>query len=127
MPDKSELKKVILRVFHVKTYLGHLGYQKTLTVVKRIYYSINLNRDVAEFVAKCFDFEHVKVDCKHPSGLLQLIVILEWKLEVISMDFITRFPRTVRQNDSIMVVVGKLKKVVHFILVKSTFSTSNVA
>jgi hypothetical protein len=55
VPDNSELKKVILREFHVKPYSGHPGYQKTLTTVKRFYYWPNLKRDVAEFVARCFD------------------------------------------------------------------------
>ena len=43
------------------------------------------------------------------------------------MEFIMGFPRTVRQHDSIMVVVEKLTKVAHFIPVKSTFSASDVA
>jgi len=43
------------------------------------------------------------------------------------MVFIIGFPRTMRQHDSIMVVVHRLTKVAHFILVKSTFSTSDVA
>ena len=43
------------------------------------------------------------------------------------MDFITGFPRTVRQHDSNMVVVDRLTKVAHFIPVKSPFSTSHVA
>ena len=38
------------------------------------------------------------------------------------MDFITGFPRTTRQHDSIMVVVDKLTKVAHFIPVKTTYS-----
>jgi len=38
-----------------------------------------------------------------------------------------RFTRTSRQHDSIMVVVDRLTKVAHFILVKSTYSTSDVA
>ena len=53
--DNSELKKVILREFHVKPYSSHPGYQKTLTTVKRLYYWSNLKRDVAKFVARCFD------------------------------------------------------------------------
>jgi len=53
-------------------------------------------------------------------------VIPEWKWEVISMDFIIGFPRTLRQNDSIMVVVDRLTKVAHFIPVKSTFSVNDV-
>lgn len=37
VPDNNELKKVILRDFHVKPYLGHLGYHRTLTIVMRSY------------------------------------------------------------------------------------------
>jgi hypothetical protein len=36
------------------------------------------------------------------------------------MDFITRLPTSTKQNDAIMVVVDKLSKSTHFILVKST-------
>ena len=43
------------------------------------------------------------------------------------MDFITGFPITWRQHDSIMVVVDKLKKVAHFIPVKSTHKTDDIA
>jgi hypothetical protein len=46
---------------------------------------------------------------------------------VISMDFITRFPRSSKQNDSIMVVVDKLSKETHFIPVKSTYKAINIA
>jgi len=53
--DNIELKKVILTEFHAKPYSGHLGYQKTLTAVKKLYYWLNLKRDVTEFVARCFD------------------------------------------------------------------------
>lgn len=42
------------------------------------------------------------------------------------MEFITSFLRTLRQQDSIMVMVPRLTKVVHFIPLKSTFSTSDV-
>lgn len=42
------------------------------------------------------------------------------------MDFIIDFSRTSRQHDSIMVVVDMLKKVTHFIPVKSTYSSSDV-
>jgi hypothetical protein len=42
------------------------------------------------------------------------------------MDFIIGFPKTQRQNDSIMVVVDKLRKSTHFILVKSTYKAINI-
>ena len=43
------------------------------------------------------------------------------------MDFIIGFPRKSRQHDSIMVVVDRFTKVAHFIPVKSTCSSSDVA
>lgn len=52
--DSSELMKVILREFHAKPYLGQPGYHKTLTVVNIFYYWLNLKKDVAGFVARCF-------------------------------------------------------------------------
>lgn len=55
MPDNLELKKVISRYSHVKPYSNHLGYWKMLTVMKKFYYGSNLNKDVAKFVARCFD------------------------------------------------------------------------
>ena len=42
------------------------------------------------------------------------------------MDFITGLPKTQRQNDSIMVVVDKLRKYAHFIHVNSTYKTINI-
>jgi len=54
--DSSELKKVILRELHANSYSCHPGYQKTLTVVKKFYYWTNQKKDVAEYVAICFDF-----------------------------------------------------------------------
>ena len=42
------------------------------------------------------------------------------------MDFITVFPRTSKQHDSIMVVIDKLRNMSHSIAVKSTNSDSEV-
>ena len=43
------------------------------------------------------------------------------------MDFIKVFPITWRQHDSIMVVVDNLKKALHFMPVKSTHNTNDIA
>ena len=60
-------------------------------------------------------------------SLLLPLPVPEWKWEVISMDFITRLPMTWGQHDSIMVVVDKLMKVAHFILVKSMHKVDDIA
>jgi hypothetical protein len=42
------------------------------------------------------------------------------------IDFITKIPRTVKQHDSIMVVVDKLTKATHFIPMKTTHKAINI-
>ena len=71
--------------------------------------------------------QQVKVEHQHPAGLLQPLLVPEWKWELIPMDFITRLSMTWRQHYSIMVVVEKLTKALHFILVKSTNKTDDIA
>jgi hypothetical protein len=58
---------------------------------------------------------------------MQPLPILEWKWEVVKMDFITGFPRTRKQHDSIMVVVDKLTKDAHFIPLKTTHKATDAA
>ena len=57
--DNSELKKLILREFHAKAYLGHPGYQKTLKMEKKFYYWLKLKKEVAEFMARCLDCQQI--------------------------------------------------------------------
>jgi len=126
MSDESELKKLILKEFHVNPSSGHLGYQKMLTVVNKFYYWLNTKKKVVEFVMICLEYYWVKAEFKHRGGLVQPIMIPKWKWEVTSMDFIIGLPRTLRQHDSIMVVVNRLSKVAHFNPVKPTYSASEV-
>jgi len=53
--------------------------------------------------------------------------ILEWKWDVVTIDFITKFSRTTKQNDSIMVVVDKVTKSAHFIPAQSNFKAAKIA
>ena len=82
-----------------------------------------MKKDMAEYISRCMKCQQVKVDHQHLAGLLQPLPVLEWKWEVISMDFIIGLPMTWRQHDSIMVVVENLTRVAHFILLKSTHKT----
>jgi hypothetical protein len=69
----------------------------------------------------------VKDEHRNLMGLLQPFPIAEKKWEVVTIDFITKFPRTTRQHDSIMVVVDKLTKAAQFFPVKVTHTTTNIA
>jgi hypothetical protein len=126
VPNSQELKIVILREMHNVTYVGHLGYQKTIAVVKSQYYWPRMKKEVVDFLVKCLECQKVKVEHRHPVGLLQPLPIPQWKWKVVTMDFITKLPRTNKQHASIMVVVDKLTKAAHFILVKLTHKATNI-
>jgi hypothetical protein len=81
-----------------------------------------MKRDVVEYVALCDTCQMVKAEHQRPARLLQPLKIPVWKWEEIRMDFIVGLPHTQAGYDSIWVIVDRLTKVVHFILVKTTYS-----
>jgi hypothetical protein len=64
----------------------------------------------------------VNVDHHHPTGLLQPHDVPMSKWEVISMDFFAS-----HRHNSILVIVDKLTKSAHFILVRDTYDVTIVA
>ena len=98
-----------------------------ITKLRKSYYWPNMKNDAANYLARCIECQQVKTEHQHPAGLLQPLPIPEWKWEIISLDFITGLPKTIKQHDSIMVVVDKLSKATHFIPVKSTFKAINIS
>jgi hypothetical protein len=127
VPNSHKLRSMILKEMHSVPYVGHLGYQKIVEAVKSQYYWPSMKKEIVEYIAKCMKCQRVKAEHRHTVGLLQPIPIPEWKWEVVTMDFITGLPKTNKQHDSIMVVVDKLTKVVHFTPFKTTHKTTNVA
>jgi hypothetical protein len=86
-----------------------------------------MKKDVFDYITRCMECQKVKVEHRHPVGLLQPLPIPEKKWEVITMDFITGLPKTNKQHDSIMVVVEKLTKAAHFVPVKTMHTITNIA
>ena len=86
-----------------------------------------MKRDIAKYVAICDTCQRVKAEHQRPTGLLQPMMILEWKWEEVSMDFIVGLPHTQKGYDSVWVVVDQLTKVAHFIPIKTTYSGAKLA
>ncbi|KAK1421720.1 hypothetical protein QVD17_24278 [Tagetes erecta] len=57
----------------------------------------------------------------------QPLEITEWKWEHITMDFITKLPRTPKGYDTIWVVVDRLTKSAHFLPIKEAISSEKLA
>ena len=127
VPKVPKVKLIILDEIHKTPYSGHLGYQKTITMLRKEYFWPNMKTELAEYIARWFECQQVKIEHQHPAGLLQSLPIPSWKWEIISLDFVTRLPRNQNLNDFIMVLVDKLSKAAYFIPVKTTYKAANIA
>jgi IS30 family transposase len=78
-------------------------------------------------VAECDVCQRVKAKHQRPTGLLHPLKIPEWKWEEIGMDSIVGLPRTSARYDSIWVIVDRLTKVAHFILVRTNYTRAKQA
>ncbi|KAJ9536144.1 LOW QUALITY PROTEIN: hypothetical protein OSB04_un000677 [Centaurea solstitialis] len=86
-----------------------------------------MKKDIATYVNKCLTCATIKAEHQKPSGLLQQPEIPEWKWERISMDFVTKLPKTKKGHDSIWVIVDRLTKSAHFLPIKESFSIDRLA
>ncbi|GJY85498.1 putative reverse transcriptase domain-containing protein, partial [Tanacetum coccineum] len=86
-----------------------------------------MKRNIATYVNECLTYAKVKAKHQRTSGLLQQPEIPEWKWEIITMDFITKFPRTRNGHDAIWVVVDRLTKLAHFLAIREDYSTEKLA
>ncbi|GJR04317.1 putative reverse transcriptase domain-containing protein [Tanacetum coccineum] len=77
--------------------------------LRELYFS-GMKKDIATYVSKCLTCSKVKVEHPKPSGLLQQPEIPEWRWENITMDFITKLPRTSSGHDSIWVIMDRMTK-----------------
>jgi hypothetical protein len=79
VPSIRELKDKILREAHKSAYSIHLGGNKMYHDLKVTYWWYRIKRDVAEYVALCNTCQRVKAKYQQPIGLLQPLLVPEWK------------------------------------------------
>ncbi|GKF80287.1 putative reverse transcriptase domain-containing protein, partial [Tanacetum coccineum] len=98
VPLKGKVRTLIMDEAHKSKYFVNLGADK-------MYYDL---RD-------------------RPSGLLQQHEIPVWKWEGISMDFVTKLPRTSNGHDTIWVIVDRLTKSAHFLPMRADYKMDRLA
>ncbi|KAI3690669.1 hypothetical protein L2E82_48859 [Cichorium intybus] len=119
-PRFSGYKDVIMNEAHKTIYSIHPGSDKMYLDPKKLYWCPNTKAEIATYVRKCLTYVRVKVEYQKPSGLLQQLEIPEWKWERVTMDFITKLPKTSGRLDTIWVIVDRLTKSPHFLSIKET-------
>ena len=123
----ESLKGKILEESHKSNFIVHLGISKMYQDLKRMFQWSRLKSNLAEFINKCLVCQKVKIDHQKPSGALQPLEILEWKQESISMDFVIGLPRTPAGYDAIWVIVDRLTKFAHFLLIRANCPLEKLA
>jgi hypothetical protein len=127
VPADPEIKKIILDEAHKSKFSIHPGSTKMYQDLKQNFWWSNMKVDIAKYVAECDTFHWMKANHLKSAGVLQPLSIPMWKWDDISMDFIVGLPLTARKKDSIWVIVDRLTKTAHFIVVHTTYSVQQYA
>nr|GEV52214.1 reverse transcriptase domain-containing protein [Tanacetum cinerariifolium] len=90
--------------------------------LKKLYWWPNMKAEIATYVSKCLIYAKVKAEYQKPSSLLVQPMILVWKRETITMDFVTKLPKTPTGHDTIWVIVDQLTKSAHFLPMRENYS-----
>ncbi|GJX33917.1 putative reverse transcriptase domain-containing protein [Tanacetum coccineum] len=118
LPCYGDLRSVIMHESHKSKYSIHPGSEKMYQDVKKLYWWPNMKADIATYVSKCLTCARVKAEHQRPSGLLVQPEIPEWKWDNITMDFITKLPKSSQGFDTIWVIVDRLTKSAHFLPIR---------
>nr|GEU30508.1 hypothetical protein [Tanacetum cinerariifolium] len=118
IPFRSNFKELLLEKAHKSKYSIHPGDTKMYLDLKRNYWWPGMKRDCVKYVKKCLTCLKVKVEHQKPYGKIQPLDIPVWKWEKITMDFVTKLPRTTKKHDAIWVIVDRLTKSAHFIPIR---------
>ncbi|GJU15072.1 putative reverse transcriptase domain-containing protein [Tanacetum coccineum] len=94
LPCYGDLRSVIMHESHKSKYSIHPGSEKMYQDMKKLYWWPNMKADIATYVSKCLTCARVKAEHQRPSGLLVQPEIPEWKWDNITMDFITKLPKS---------------------------------
>ncbi|GKC36097.1 putative reverse transcriptase domain-containing protein [Tanacetum coccineum] len=110
LPCYGDTRSLIMHESHKSKYSIHPGADKMCHDLKMLYWWPNMKADIATYVSKCLTYAKVKAEHQRPFGLLVQPDIPEWKWENITMDFITKLPKTATGYNSIWVIVDRLTK-----------------
>ncbi|GKE06437.1 putative reverse transcriptase domain-containing protein [Tanacetum coccineum] len=105
LPCYGDLRTVIMHESHQSKYSIHPGSDKMYWDMKKLYWWPNMKADIATYVSRCLNCAKVKAEHQRPSGLLVHHKIPQWKWDNITMDFVTKLPKSSQGYDTIWVIV----------------------
>ncbi|GJU53486.1 putative reverse transcriptase domain-containing protein [Tanacetum coccineum] len=126
IPNLGNLRGVIMHESHKSKYSIHPRSDKMYQDLKKLYWWPNMKSEIATYVSKCLTCAKVKDEFQKPSGLLVQPMIPVWKWKNITMDFVTKLPKSSTGEDTIWIIVDRLTKSAHFLPMKENDSMENL-
>ncbi|GJX88181.1 putative reverse transcriptase domain-containing protein [Tanacetum coccineum] len=127
VPLVGGVRTIIVDEAHNTRYSVHPGVDKMYHDLQDMYWWPRMKRDISTYVSKCLTCLKIKAEHQRPLGLLQQPGIPEWKWGKMTMDFITKLPRSKSGHDTIWVIVDRLTKSAHFLATREDYSTERLA
>ncbi|GJW79648.1 putative reverse transcriptase domain-containing protein [Tanacetum coccineum] len=115
IPRFGDFRALIMQESHKLKYSIHPGSDKMYQDLKKLYWWPNMKAEIATYVSKCLTCAKVKIEYQKSSGLLVQPEIPLCKWENITMDFVTKLPKTATDQDTIWLIVDRLTKSAHFL------------
>ncbi|GJS12628.1 putative reverse transcriptase domain-containing protein [Tanacetum coccineum] len=119
-PCYGDLRTVIMHESHKLKYSIHPGSDKMYQDMKKLYWWPNMKDNIATYVSKCLTCAKVKDEHQRPTGLLVQPDIPQWKWDNITIDFVTKLPKSSQGYDTIWVIVDRLTKSAIFVPMRET-------
>ncbi|GJZ14684.1 putative reverse transcriptase domain-containing protein [Tanacetum coccineum] len=98
-PEKLRMEKLEPRTdgtlsLNDRSWFPCYGDLRTVIMHEKSYWWPNIKSNIATYVSKCLTCAKVKAEHQRPSGLLMKPKIPQWKWDNITMDFITKLPKS---------------------------------
>jgi hypothetical protein len=117
---------LLLEEHHGTPTGGHSGFLRTYRKLADTLYWVGMQKSVRDFVRTCDTCQRQKYAATTPGGLLQPLPVPNGVWEDLSLDFITGLPKS-RGYEAVLVVVDRLSKYSHFILLKHPYTAKSIA
>ena len=88
VPNIPEINRQVLEEAHNTRFTIHLGGTKIYQDLNETFWWPRMKKEIAEFVSWCLQCQQVKAKHQRLEGLLQSLLIPEWKCEHIIIDFV---------------------------------------
>jgi Reverse transcriptase (RNA-dependent DNA polymerase)/RNase H-like domain found in reverse transcriptase/Integrase zinc binding domain len=127
VPDAPNLRSDIIHSTHATILGGHYGVTRTVKKLKENFFWPKMHEDVVHHLKHCESCLRNKVSTQKPQGEYQPLEIPQRRWDSVSMDLITHLPESKNGNDSVVVFVDRLSKMVHLAACKEAIGGEGLA